>query len=110
MRPRDVIGGWRGVSSAAAMLLVSLALVGCAVVDRFSDRAVVYNLQAEDSQQQALLLNIVRAALRRPMQFTTLQSITGTASASGSINGGVTHVNQTPLISLFGLVPPASSG
>lgn len=110
MRPGGVIERWRGVSSAAATLLVSLALVGCAIVDQFSDRAVVYNVQAEELQQQGLLMNIVRAALRRPMQFTTLQSITGTANASGSINGGFTHLKQTPYISLFGLVPPASSG
>jgi hypothetical protein len=47
-----------------------------------SGRAVVYNLEAEQAQEQALLLNIVRAYLRRPMQFTTVSSITGVASAS----------------------------
>jgi hypothetical protein len=60
------------------------ALVGCAVVDDFSTRAVDYNLEAEQVQEQTMLLNVVRASLRRPMQFTSLQSITGTASVSGN--------------------------
>lgn len=64
--------------------VVALALSSCSVVDNFSDRAVKYNLVAEEAQQQALLLNIVRASLNRPMQFTTLSSITGTASVSGN--------------------------
>lgn len=71
----------------AAPLLVS-ALVGCAVVDNFSGRAVDFNMQAEQVQEQTMLLNVVRASLRRPMQFTGLQSITGSASISG--NGSLT--------------------
>jgi hypothetical protein len=101
--------GWRTTALAAAPVLVSAALAGCAIVDQFSGRAVEYNVQAEQSQQQQMLLNIVRAMQRRPMQFTALQSITGTASASGSVNGGYTHTRSTPYISLFGLTPPASS-
>jgi hypothetical protein len=67
----------------AAPLLVS-ALVGCSVVDDFSGRAVDFNTQAEQVQEQTMLLNVVRASLRRPMQFTGLQSITGSASLSGN--------------------------
>jgi hypothetical protein len=86
-----------------------VGLAACAVVDQYSGRAVVYNLQAEQAQEQALLLNVVRASLRRPMQFTGLQSITGTASASGSFTGGATNTIQNPLISLFRLNPPNTS-
>ena len=68
---------------AAVPFLVS-ALAGCSVVDDFSGRAVDFNLQAEQVQEQNLLLNVVRASLRRPMQFTGLQSITGNASISGN--------------------------
>ncbi|HUI97183.1 MAG TPA: hypothetical protein VLX44_15610 [Xanthobacteraceae bacterium] len=76
--------------TATAMIRLALAvgvvcLTGCAAVDRYSGRAVLYNLQAEEAQNQEMLLNIVRAYLRRPMQFTTLSSITGTATASGSV-------------------------
>jgi hypothetical protein len=90
-------------------LFIPVALAECAVVDQYSGRAVVYNLQAEQAQEQALLLNVVRASLRRPMQFTGLQSITGTANASGSLTGGGASTNQRPLVSLFGLTPPNSS-
>jgi hypothetical protein len=62
---------------------VVCSLLGCAVVDRYSGRAIVYNLEAEQAQDQEILLNIVRAYLRRPMQFTTVSTITGVASASG---------------------------
>ena len=67
--------------------LVALQLGGCAVVDQYSGRAVGFNLEAEQATQQALLLNIVRASHRRPMQFTSVQSITGIASAN--LTGGL---------------------
>ncbi len=93
----------RGRGVFAATAIASLLLAGCAIVDKYSDRAVEYNLQAEKTQQQNLLLNIIRASLRRPMQFTGLASITGTASASGSVTGGYSNAHQTPYTSLFGL-------
>ena len=100
----------RGVAVKACIFVpVFFGLTACAVVDQYSGRAVVYNLQAEQAQEQALLLNVVRASLRRPMQFTGLQSITGTASATGSLTGGAVNTVQKPLISLFGLGPPNSS-
>jgi len=73
---------WGCVRAAVSFLVA--ALVGCSVVDDFSGRAVDFNLQAEQVQEQTMLLNIVRASLRRPMQFTGLQSITGSASISGN--------------------------
>ncbi|HTV36589.1 MAG TPA: hypothetical protein VMF12_09160 [Xanthobacteraceae bacterium] len=76
----------RAHAKFAAFLLMPMicaALLGCAIVDQYSGRAIVYNLEAEQAQDQALLLNIVRAYLQRPMQFTTVSTITGVASASG---------------------------
>jgi len=78
MRFRVAVGAW------ACTTAIAVGLLGCAVVDRYSSRAIVYNLEAEKAQEQAMLLNIVRAYLGRPMQFTTVSTITGTASASGS--------------------------
>jgi hypothetical protein len=78
MRTRFRFGGWLAVPIMCA------ALLGCAIVDQYSGRAIVYNLEAEQAQEQEILLNIVRAYLRRPMQFTTVSSITGTAIASAS--------------------------
>lgn len=74
---------WSRALRRAAMPALVMTLSSCAIVDDFSGRAVDFNMQAEQAQEQALLLNVVRASLRRPMQFTGLQSITGTASISG---------------------------
>jgi hypothetical protein len=88
--------------------LFALGLSGCAVVDQYSSRAVTYNLQAEEALAQGLLLNIVRASRRWPMQFTTIGTITGTASASGTATGGYANTHQMPFISLFGSPSPAA--
>src|ERR1700674_1165944 len=71
---------------AARFLLLSLAggLAACSVADRYSGHAVLYNLEAEQAQQQALLLNIVRSSMRRPMQFSSVTSITGNTSSTTS--------------------------
>jgi hypothetical protein len=61
-------------------------LAGCAIVDQYSGRATVYNLESEQTHDQGLLLNIVRASQRRPRQFTIVQQIIGTATAEGSAN------------------------
>jgi hypothetical protein len=84
-------------------------VAACAIIDSYSGRAVDFNREAEQAQEQVLLLNIVRASLRRPMQFTSLQSVTGSGSASGGVQGSAVNTRQTPYISLFGLVPPSSS-
>jgi hypothetical protein len=39
--------------------------------------------------------------MRRPMQFTALQSVTGSASVAGSLNAGAAGTRQTPFVSLF---------
>lgn len=73
----------------AALYAALAAMLGsCGYVDRFSPRAIDYNREAEVAQDDGLLLNIVRASLDRPMQFTTLSTVTGTASSSG--NGSLT--------------------
>ena len=99
-------------TNAAARLaagLFGLTLGGCSVIDDYSWRAVDFNREAEQAQQQVLLLNIIRASLRRPMQFTSLQTVTGSANVTGSINGGANQVVNTPLISRFGLTPANTS-
>lgn len=96
------------VARCAAVAL-GLGLAGCSVIDDYSWRAVDYNREAEQAQQQVLLLNIVRASLRRPMQFTSLQTVTGSANVAGSVNGGAQGVSNTPLISRFGLTPAPTS-
>ena len=74
-------------------------LVGCSFPsDYFGNRAVEYNREAEDATLSAMLLNIVRASQRRPMQFTGLQSVTGTSSTSGAIGGSEHNAHNTPYV------------
>jgi hypothetical protein len=93
--------------ACVAALLAPPGLFGCAIVDNYSWRAVDYNKEAEQAQEEVLLLNIIRASMRRPMQFTALQSVTGSASVAGSVNAGAAGTRQTPYVSLFPLSPTA---
>jgi hypothetical protein len=92
-----------GFAACAGTLFLAHGLFGCAVIDQYAGRAIDFNLEAEQAQEQALLLNIIRASVRRPMQFTSLQSVTGTGNVSGSIQGSALKTSQTPYISLFPL-------
>ncbi len=100
----------RCAARAICVALISFSVAGCAFPsDYFGSRAIDYNREAEDATLSTMLLNIVRASQRRPMQFTGLQSVTGSSSTSGSINGSDTSAHTTPLIDRYGLVPPATS-
>jgi hypothetical protein len=55
----------RSVAYGVAVLL-GQSMFGCTVIDHYSGRAIEYNLEAEQAQEQALLLNIIRASQRRP--------------------------------------------
>jgi hypothetical protein len=70
------------VSHLGPIILLATSLASCVVVDNFANRSVDYNLQAENSKNENLLLNVVRAAYRKPLQFTELMTVTGQASAS----------------------------
>ena len=65
--------------------ITAAILASCAAVDRFSQHSVEYNLQAETIKDQNLLLNVVRAAYRKPLQFTDLSTITGQVSLSSTV-------------------------
>lgn len=68
---------WR-LAACGFLLLLS----ACSVADNLSGHSVEYNRQAEIIKSQNLLLNVIRAAYRRPLQFTDLSTITGTVSFS----------------------------
>jgi hypothetical protein len=74
----------RRLCLALMLFLMMSGTTGCwlVFVDNFSGRAVAYNLEAEKSQDQGILLNIIRASKRRPMVFTGVQTVAGTASES----------------------------
>lgn len=87
------------LARAVGVALLVSSLFGCTFPsDYFGNRAVEYNREAEDATLSAMLLNIVRASQRRPMQFTGLQSVTGTSSTSGSIGGTDQSVHNTPFV------------
>lgn len=77
----------RAFVAQSLALAIAVDVAGCTIIDQYSSHAVAYNIEAEQAQEQQLLLNVVRASLRRPMQFTSVSSITGTQSvtAGGSI-------------------------
>lgn len=89
--------------------VTACALAGCATGDRFADRATTYNLEVEQVQDKAILLNILRASEHRPLTFTQL-SLSASGTASGSIgvnlpiaeNGERLASSAAPLLSLSG--------
>jgi hypothetical protein len=66
-----------------------VAVGGCAVVDQYGARAIEYNEQTAASKSSTILLNILRAAYREPLQFTDVTTVTGTASAQGGVNATI---------------------
>lgn len=111
-----IMRGWRQTCVWAVMALLGPALADCGIVDDFSGRAVDYNLEAEQVQEQTMLLNVIRASMRRPMQFTGLQSITGNESMSAGSTlsapfGEATHRPRTAASpDVFGLSGTVSGG
>ena len=81
-RPRSLASR---ASCPAAALAAVLTLAGCAAVDNFGDRGLAYNEQITSTQNRMLFLNIVRAANKHPMAFTSIASVAGTATASGQL-------------------------
>jgi hypothetical protein len=101
---------WRRAFRAICVVLLAFTIAGCSFPsDYFGNRAVEYNREAEDATLSAMLLNIVRASQRRPMQFTGLQSVTGSSSTSGSITGSDQRVHNTPGSTLPAVVNASSS-
>lgn len=91
------------VSSAAL-------LAGCSQNSHFSESAVQYNREAEQVQDQVLLMNILRASYRRPLEFSGVQTVSGTASAQGQVglsyplaqHGSMTPFTIAPQITASG--------
>src|SRR5215831_5818023 len=96
----------RAPLSIALAHLSLFILGGCAVVDQYSSRAIEYNEQTAASKNSLILLNILRAAYREPLQFTDISTVTGTASAQGSLSAdiplriGGTHFVTPQILSL----------
>ncbi len=93
-----------------AVIAVGASLCGCASGDHFAGRLTNYNIEAEKAQDEAIVLNILRAAQRRPLSFTELQNVTSSGTPSGSVgfgvplaqNGGSMASTFSPTLSLSG--------
>jgi hypothetical protein len=55
-------------------------------VDKIATREVGYDTQAEDVRDQALLLNVLRAVNRKPMQFIDVGPVTGTTTTTAGLS------------------------
>ncbi len=79
----------RTASILALSLLALSILGGCTVVDQYGSRAIEYNQQTGNASNSLILLNILRAAYREPMQFTDVTTVTGTALAQGGLGANI---------------------
>lgn len=89
-------------------MLGAVALAGCHFPDKFAVHSAEYNVQAATIKTQNLLVNILRAAHRRPLQFTDLTTVTGQTSLSaggsfqlpfaGRANGGPRLLTFEPTV------------
>src|SRR5579884_1622536 len=68
----------------ALALAASAILGGCRFADHFAGHSAEYHVQAAQIKSQDLLVNILRAAHRRPLQFTDLTTVTGQTSVATS--------------------------
>jgi hypothetical protein len=85
-----------------AMALGLLALPGgCGVADRFAGRSVSYDIQSESVRNQAILLNIVRAALRKPMMVSGTGTLAAPLWIMNSLAGGGTG-SLSPAVTVSG--------
>lgn len=54
------------------LTMLFVLLGGCSTVQEVGRRATDYNLSVEKANNEMLLLNIIRAAMRKPMYFTSI--------------------------------------
>jgi hypothetical protein len=74
--------------SVVSALIGAGLLSACAPIDVYAFRAIQYNFEAEETQNQVILLNILRSSLHRPMEFTEITNIVGANSATSNVSFG----------------------
>jgi hypothetical protein len=70
-------------SLIAAATAAALVLTGCASTSGVADSAISTNKELERIQNETLLLNVLRASMRRPPVYQTIQHIAGTVRPGG---------------------------
>lgn len=74
------------ISKRIAIVAAAATLAACSHGIQISQHAVDYNKSLENSENRTLLLNIIRAAKKRPMHFTRLESVSSTLKSSISLS------------------------
>lgn len=93
---------WLRLLRSGAAAAAALALGACASTVGLSDLALDYNEAASRSNDQILLLNILRASHRAPYQFTALTSVNGANQLNASLNLGVAPSGRSGTLMLGG--------
>jgi hypothetical protein len=81
---------WRLVAGAAC-----IAVSGCVASDHFQDRVSSFNRAAEQSRDEMILTNIIRASRSEPLSFVAVSGIHGSTTITGSL--GLPAVTIGPL-------------
>lgn len=77
---------------ALALSALSMSLTGCATAFSTREAAVDYNRSFADARNEVLLLNILRAWAREPMQFSTVAGVTGGVRTGSEITLPFTNI------------------
>jgi len=78
-----------------ATLVATIALSGCAASDHFQDRVSRFDRAAEQSRDEMILTNIIRASRSEPMSFVSVSGIHGSTTTTGSV--GLPAITVGPL-------------
>ena len=82
-------GVWRCRTAVLGVCLTAAVSAGCVRGRAIANRAVDYNVAAQNARSEMLLLNVLRARDRKPMVFTGLTHISGSLRNSGGIGASV---------------------
>jgi hypothetical protein len=89
-----------------AALMVGISVSACGAVDNFEPRALQYNQEAAATKSNTILLNILRAAHRLPLQFTEYTTAVGQSSLNGQISASLPVATiPSNVARTFGITP-----
>jgi hypothetical protein len=97
------------IATLASLLLLHASLSGCALIDTFASRSEAFNHQASESRSSVVLLNIMRSAYAKPLQFTDISTVTGQGSIGASIGSNLPVSVRGPTTSQQWFIQPGAS-
>jgi hypothetical protein len=72
--------------------IAGLSLSGCAISQSTADVAINYNRSFAQTRNEMLLLNVLRASAREPLQFSTMGQVQGPVGNGGEISIPITNL------------------